>query len=115
MKIEHYLNLPYDSGEIVKDYKKILQTKVWYKAWTINDSLEIVECEGSIQNNNSWNYHNNYDDSEDELYIKKNNHIINKWFTFNKDEIVKIQKENIEAWKKVLTDELLRLTEIAGT
>jgi len=115
LKIEHYLNLPYDSGEIVKDYKKILQTKVWYKAWTINDSLEIVECEGSIQNNNSWNYHVNYDNSEDELYIKVGNRMTNKWFSFDKNEIIAIQKENIDTWKKILTDELFRLNDITGT
>ena len=85
-----------------------------YPAYTINDGFEIVECFGIVESDNSWNYHNNYDDSEDILSCIFRDKIsegkINKWFTLNKDEVIKIQKENLEIWMKILQEEILRIS-----
>ena len=103
--IEFYLKTPQTSGDIVNDYLKVLEENKEYDAWTINERLEVIECKGSIKNNESWNYHNNYDSSENELYVGTHT----KWFSLNKGEVINIQKENISRWKLELEQELLRL------
>lgn len=113
MKLEHYLSTPLTYGEIVKNYLKVLQENKPYPAWTLNDNLEVIECKGLIKNNGSYNYHNNYDDSENELYIIDRSTKLKKWFSLNKEEVVKVQRENIAKWRECLEAELLRLESIA--
>ena len=62
-----------------------------------------------IANDGSWNYHNNYDDSEDVLYVIENKTRTKQWFSLNKDEVIEVQKENILKWKLILEQELSRL------
>lgn len=109
MEIKHYLSTPSKYGKIVEDYLKVLKEKTEYDAWTLNEKLEVVKCKGIIENNGSWNYHNNYDDSENEMYVIINNQKINKWFSLNKEDVIKVQQENIIKWKNVLQEELKRL------
>lgn len=109
MELKYLLSKPYNFGEIVEDYLKVLKEKAEYDAWTINENLEIVECKGIIESNGSWNYHNNYDDSSLELYVIINKSKRPSWFSLNKDDVVKIQQENIDKWKILLNNELLRV------
>lgn len=113
MKLKHYLSTPKTYGQIVDDYLKVLKVNEEYSAWTINDELEVVSCKGIIENNGSWNYHNNYDDSENELYAAFDGLKVKQWFTLNKDEAIKIQQENIKKWKLTLNKELNRIDTIS--
>jgi hypothetical protein len=113
MELKHYLSTPLKYGEIVKDYLKVLKEKTEYDAWTLNDQLEIVKCKGLIENNGSWNYHNNYDDSENEMYVIIDKQKTNKWFSLNKEDVIKVQQENILKWKNMLQEELSRLEVIS--
>ena len=33
-----------------------------------------------------------------------------RWFSLNREEVEKVQKENIEEWRKMLAEEATRLT-----
>jgi hypothetical protein len=113
MELKYYLSRPSTHGNIVNDYLKVLKEGTQYNAWTINEKLEVVECKGLIENNGSWNYHNNYDDSENELYVIINNQKIKQWFSLNKEDVLKIQKENIEKWEAVLKEEISRVQSLS--
>ena len=113
MELKHYISTPSKYGQIVTDYLKVLKEKTEYDAWTLNDKLEVVQCKGFIENNGSWNYHNNYDDSENEMYVIINKQKINKWFSLNKEDVIKVQQENILKWKNMLQEELSRLERVA--
>lgn len=113
MKIEYDIKLPSTVGKIVNLYLKTLEKNVKYEAFTIDDKLNVIECKGIIENNENYNFHNNYDNSENELYvIDSHNRKTKKWFTLDKKEAVKIQMENIEMYKVLLLDELLRINKL---
>lgn len=112
MKLEHDIILPSKFRETVKDYLKVLIENKEYPAYTINDDLEIIECKGVISNNGSWNYHNNYDDSENELYVIIDGRRINKWFSINREDVEKVQAENIIQWNLKLADEINRVNKL---
>ena len=111
MDLKFKPQLPKSSGKIVEDYLKFLAKNTDYDVYTLNDELEIVKCKGRIKNNDVWDYHNNYDDSEDELFVMLNPSYYNtRWFSLNREEVEKVQKENIEEWRKMLEEEATRLT-----
>ena len=111
MELKFKPQLPKSRGKIVEDYLKFLAKNADYDVYTLNDELEIVKCKGRIKNNDVWNYHNNYDDSEDELFVMLNLSGYNaRWFSLNREEVEKVQKENIEEWRKMLEEEVTRLT-----
>jgi hypothetical protein len=113
MELKHKVILPSNRGQIVEDYLKVLKANTEYPVFTLDDDLEIIECKGLIANNGSWNYHNNYDDSENVLYVFLYGPTkINKWFTLNKDEAIRLQKHHITQWEATLRAELKRLKEI---
>jgi hypothetical protein len=114
MELKNYLSTPSKNGQIVEDYLKVLKVDVEYPAFSLNDKLEIIECKGIISNNGSWNYHNNYDDSQNELYIIVGTKKTCQWFTLNKEDVAKVQKENIEKWKAILSNELSRLEAVTA-
>ncbi len=110
MILKFEIKLPYYKGEIVKEYLKKMTEKVEYNGFTINDNLEVVECKCTIISDGSWNYHNNYDNSQLELaIIVGKNTTRGQWFSLSKEEAINIQKENIKEYKKILANELLRL------
>ena len=76
--------------ENVEEIKKFIgSSKV--KAYSINeDDNSIVEGLGYIDSDESYNYHNNYDDSKDCLFFEGKQ----KWFTLNYEAVLSIQKEN---------------------
>jgi hypothetical protein len=94
-------NLPYKADkDIIENYLKIFKENEEYDAYSIDDNLKIVKGKGSIKNNGSWNHHNNYDDSKNELYFKEQNEIGNpmsrnvqiaKWWTVSWEEIKGMQ------------------------
>ncbi len=112
MELRHYISTPSTYGQIVEDYLKVLKVDVEYPAFSLNNKLEIIECKGVISNNGSWNYHNNYNDSQNELYIIIEKTKFCQWFSLNKEDVVKVQKENIEKWKAILSNELSRLESV---
>lgn len=113
MELKNYLSTPSKYGKIVENYLKVLKEKTEYDAWTLNDKLEVVKCKGLIENNGSWNYHNNYDDSENEMYVIIDKQKKNQWFSLNKEDVIKVQQENILKWKNMLQEELSRLEVIS--
>lgn len=114
MELKYYISRPPTFGKIVNDYLKVLREGHQYSAWTLNDKMEVVECKGLVENNCSWNYHNNYDDSENELYVIIENEKIKQWFSLNKEDVVNIQQENVSKWKLILEQELSRIQEITS-
>lgn len=111
MELKFKPELPKSRGKIVEDYLKLLAKNTDYDVYTLNDELEIIKCKGKIKNNDAWDYHNNYDDSEDELFVMINSSGYNKrWFSLNREEVEKVQKENIQEWWKMLEEEVTRLT-----
>ena len=107
MTIKYELKLPYHYGEVVSERLKVLELDEKYKAYTLNEKLEIEELYCSIENNGNWNYHNNYDSSENVLKVGD----INKWWTLNKTEIEQIQREHIDRAINFLTQEINKLKE----
>lgn len=103
-------------GKIVDDYKKVLQVDEEYNAYTINKDCEIVKCKGLISNNGAWNYHNNYDTSEDELYVKfmGSNHKKEQWWTLSEKEALEKQKEVIAFEKEKLNKKVAKLENREG-
>ena len=112
MELKHYLKIPYCRGEIVSTYLKVLKENVQYEAWTIEDNMEVVRCMGIIKNNGSWNYHNNYDNSENELYVVIEKTIQARWFSLNRDEAITVQRNNIIKWESIINEEKNRLRHV---
>lgn len=109
MKIEIYIKTP-SKYEGVKELKSLIgNTKT--KAFSLDDDNNILEGEGYIDSNDSYNYHNNYDDSEDCMWFKSK--YINKqqWFTLNYDRVLEVQKENNKKIIKVLEPIINRVKE----
>lgn len=90
MKINvDYLKTP-SKYENIEELKKLIGvSKV--KAYSINlKDNSIVEGDGWVASNESYNYHNNYDDSEDCMWFNKEQ----QWFTLNYEKVLEVQKEN---------------------
>lgn len=98
MKIDIWnVSIP-SSYENVEELKKLIgSSKV--KAYSINTrDNSIIEGEGWIASNESYNYHNNYDDSEDVMWFTNSK----QWFTLNYEKVLEVQKENNEIILEVL-------------
>lgn len=109
MELRQQLKLPPYYGEIVDKYLNVLEDNVYYDVYTIDDELRIVHCKGIIQNNGHYNYHNNYDNSENNLFVKLNNKVQSRWFTLNEKEAKEVQQKLIQEWLLVLNQEIERL------
>lgn len=103
--MDHKLELPYHYGEVVEERLKVLELKKKYNGFTLNEKIEIIQCECSIENDQSWNFHNNYDDSKNVLIAGRKS----KWWTLNEQEIKKIQKVNLDKVILSLSEEIDRL------
>jgi len=95
MKIDETPALPWVNEELVNKYLKLLLRETEYPAYSIDDEYKVIKGVGSIDSNGSYNYHNNYDDSEDTLiftYVNEYGHknTAQKWWTLNKEEAEKI-------------------------
>ncbi len=95
MKIDKTPALPWVNKKLVDKYLKLLSRETEYQAYSIDDDYNVIEGKGSIGSNGSYNYHNNYDDSEDTLiftYKNKYGHenTAQKWWTLNREEAEKI-------------------------
>ncbi len=115
VKKPYYVVLPSRRGEIVENYLKVLIPEKGYEAWTLNDDLTISKVIGWIKNNGAWNYHNNYDESEFELYIKRGDNYLayeERWFSINQEEVIKIQKENITRIVSELNEEITQINNL---
>lgn len=95
MKIDERPHLPWVDEILVGIYLKVLLTKTEYVGYSVDNEFNVIEGKGTIENNGSYNYHNNYDDSEDTLYFTWVNQCGNKermqrWWTLNKSEAEEI-------------------------
>lgn len=57
--------------DIAKEYLKVLRRHEKYPAFTVDEDFNVVKGVGCIKSNGSFNYHNNYDDSEDTLWFNQ--------------------------------------------
>lgn len=106
--IEYDIDLPSHYGKVVEDRLKTLEMDVEYQGYTINDRAEIIQTNCSIQNNGSWNYHNNYDNSENVLMVGNES----KWWTIDKSEAIDIQRKNLDKIIEKHREESIRLESI---
>lgn len=92
----------------VEKYLGHLKEKEKYNAYSISDDYELIFGKGYIDSNNSWNYHNNYDDSENTLWFEwTNKHKTllkqEKWWTLSeseaKEELNKRVEDQIKIWE----------------
>jgi len=113
MELYYRVKLPANTGQRVN---KMLDTyKLGVKispVYTINTKLELVECDGVIKNNGSWDRHNNYDDSENEMQCIIDNKNVAQWFTTSKRKAERLQYKMIIEWAKVLCKEFGRLDDL---
>ena len=106
MKIGKYnIELPYFRGKIAEERLNYLELNTIYKGFTLSHNLEIIECDCSIEKEEIWNYHHNYDDSTVALKVCDEF----KWWSLNREDVEKIQKEYIDRYTKILNDETNRL------
>jgi hypothetical protein len=111
MNLKAHLSFPSYRGKIVEDYLKVLKIDVKYYAFTLNDSLEIIECIGIISSNDLWDRTDN--DIEPYLYVIINSaHKETKWFSLHREDVEKVQSNLISKWRETLEKELERITEI---
>jgi len=84
--------------ENIEEIKKVIgNSKI--KAYSINTKdNSIIEGEGKIANNESYNYHNNYDNSQDCMWFNGQQ----QWFTLNHERVLEVQKENNKSILKIL-------------
>ena len=71
-----------------------MDRNVVYDAFTLNNNLEVVECKGIVAINNGYDRR---DSGVKELQIiTEPNCYLSKWFSLNREDVVKVQKENIK-------------------
>ena len=105
--------------ELAKDYSKVLEVDTEYKCYFINDKLEIQEGYGYISNNGSYNYHNNYDTSENILYVKgqESKGVLDrnpKWWSLSLEKAKQKQRQLISISKTSYEIKLENLKKIEG-
>jgi predicted DNA-binding protein with PD1-like motif len=109
MQLTHNIVIPNTYGKIVDKYLQTLDHGKYYDAFTLSDSLQIIQVKGIIQNNGRYHLHHNYDNSEDELFIR---HLTGKtekrFWTTSFEEIQSIRVQNIKTWCETLQNELKR-------
>lgn len=103
MKIDIYLKIP--SPYIDVEAVKAVIGKSSVKAYSLSENCEIIEGIGKIGNNGRYNYHNNYDTSQDAMFFNG----VEKWFTLSESRIKEVYDENVEVIRKELTKILDKL------
>lgn len=103
------LKIPYSSDEKEIFKMKELIGKSVVDAYSIDrETYKIVKGKGSIQNNGSYNYHNNYDDSKDEMFFDNKT----QWFTLNEGRVKEVYNQNASIIRKMLEEKLEEYAEI---
>ena len=115
MKIEETPSLPYADKKLVDKYLKTLLRETGYKAYSIDDEFNVIEGVGTIDSDGSYNYHNNYDDSEDTLIFTSTNKYghktrAHKWWTLNKAEADNLCEKEKKKFVKKLTMAIKKLS-----
>ena len=103
--MKYKINTPKHYGNIVEERLKVLEIETNYEGFTLDENLNIIKTKCSIENNGRWNYHNNYDNSENVLKVGN----IEKWWTLSEKEIKKVQKENLDNNINIFTKEIKKL------
>lgn len=108
-KNSYYLKLPHSSDEKeIAKMKGLIGTSS-VDAFSIDTEIyKIIKGKGSIKNNGSYNYHNNYDDSEDEMFFDNKT----QWFTLNEDRVKEVFNQNAAIIRKMLEKKLEEYKEI---
>jgi len=102
-KNDYSLKVPHssDKDEISKMKAIIGSSKV--DAFSIDrKTYKIIQGKGSIQNNGNYNYHNNYDSSEDEMFFGNTT----QWFTLNEDRAKEVFNTNATLIREMLERKL---------
>ncbi len=100
----------YFDKEIVNEYLKTMDRNVVYDAFTLNHNLEVVECKGIVAINNGYDRRDN--GVKELQIITEPNCYLSKWFSLNREDVIKVQKENIKEWKLILENEIQRLNKL---
>lgn len=95
MKIEVTPTLEYRLTTVAKEYMPILG-RSRTKAYSLDKDFNIVEGEGWIASNESYNYHNNYDTSEDTLWFEtEKSYKAQKWWTPSLQKVKELQQSEL--------------------
>jgi hypothetical protein len=104
--------------DVAKEYLKILKSNEEYDVYYIDFDFSIKKGVGIIHLNNSYNHHNNYDDSEMSLYIidKVNNskNHIEKWWSLSFEVVKEIQIKLVEDKVAELNNAIEKLNSLKG-
>lgn len=88
MEIKIYLEIP-SKYERVNDIKTLIgSSKV--DAFSLDKKGKIIEGKGWVASDESYNYHNNYDDSKDVLFFNGKQ----QWFTCSRERIEEVYNIN---------------------
>jgi len=103
-------------NEEAQKYLKLLREDEVYDGYYLGDNLEILKAKCTISNDGSYNYHNNYDDSQPTLYIilDERGTKIERWWTLSENEIKEKQSYVIEGRIKDLKKQINFLESIKG-
>ena len=114
MELRFTIETPHKADSAIIDlYLKIYDKKQEIVAYAISDDLKLIEGLGKIDTDNSWDYHNNYDDSKDVLFFKTvdKNFNTNKWhekrWSPNKQKAIDVLVEQHKLYAKFLEKEIL--------
>jgi hypothetical protein len=55
------MKIPYHYGVVVDNMLKVLEFNKTYQGFTINDNLEVIQTDCSIENDGSYNYEGDSD------------------------------------------------------
>lgn len=90
MKIDIWkVTMPHESAGVEEMKSTIGSLKVDAYSYDKNTG-EIVEGTGWVASDNSYNYHNNYDNSKDCLWFNNKQ----QWFTLDYAEVLEVQRSN---------------------
>lgn len=91
---------------IAEVYENIFELNVHYKAFSIDEDFNIIEGIGIIRNNKSWNYHNNYDNSYNDLYFLYKNVERQQWWAIDLKEVNAVLQQEISRVKSILLQKI---------
>lgn len=112
MEIREIPNIPRWTKTEAIEYLKIFKENEEYDAFSLDDNFNIIKGKGIIKNNNSYNYHNNYDDSENELYFTYTKHYKvekKQQWTISEKEIKEICKREKDRVIQILKNKIAEL------
>lgn len=119
--VERKLPSAYDKEQIEMLIRAVGED-VWTNGYTIDNELNLVKVECCVQNNSSWDYHNNYDDSGLVIRCKGDNinsyfvepwyftdRGIYRWWSTNYSQARELQEKLLKEYYALLVEEAERV------